>query len=52
MRRKALKRKFGKGGRKCYRCGSLKGVIRKYRLYCCRRCFREVAAGIGFKKYS
>ena len=50
MRTKAVKRKFGKGARKCVRCGSLKGVIRKYDLYYCRRCFREVARELGFKK--
>jgi len=26
-------------------------VIRKYGLYLCRRCFREVAPVLGFKKY-
>ncbi|MBI4170922.1 MAG: 30S ribosomal protein S14 [Candidatus Aenigmarchaeota archaeon] len=51
MRNKAIKRKFGRGGRKCERCGSMKGVIRKYRLFYCRRCFREIAREIGFKKY-
>lgn len=51
MRRKEIKRKIGKGSRKCIRCGSMRGVIRKYNLYYCRRCFREVAAEIGFKKY-
>lgn len=50
MRRKAIKRKFGKGSRKCVRCGSMKGLIRKYHLNYCRRCFREVAPKIGFKK--
>jgi ribosomal protein S14 len=30
----------------------MKGVIRKYRLFYCRRCFREVATDIGFNKYS
>jgi small subunit ribosomal protein S14 len=51
MRKKALKRKYGKGGKKCTKCGSMKGIIRKYRLYYCRRCFREIAPQIGFKKY-
>jgi len=50
VRRKAVKRKFGKGARKCVRCGSMDGVIRKYNLYYCRRCFREVAKDLGFKK--
>jgi small subunit ribosomal protein S14 len=51
VRRKAIKRKYGKGSRLCERCGSMDGLIRKYGLMYCRRCFREVAADIGFKKY-
>jgi small subunit ribosomal protein S14 len=47
-----IKRKYGKGSKKCIRCGSMDAIIRKYNLYYCRRCFREVAKGIGFKKYS
>ena len=50
MRNKKIKRKMGKGAHKCARCGSMKGVIRRYGLYYCRRCFREVAAEIGFRK--
>ncbi len=50
MRRKAIKRKFGKGSKKCARCGVMDGIIRKYGLYYCRRCFREVAKELGFKK--
>lgn len=52
VRTKLVKRKFGKGGRHCTRCGSMKGVIQKYKLYYCRRCFREVATDVGFHKYS
>ncbi len=52
VRRKIIKRKFGKGARKCVRCGVMRGVIRKYDLMYCRRCFREVAYEIGFRKYS
>ncbi len=44
-------RKFGKGAIKCRICGTHIGVIRKYGLNICRRCFREVAEKIGFKKY-
>jgi small subunit ribosomal protein S14 len=51
MRNKAIKRKFGKGSKRCVRCGSMRGVIRKYDLYYCRRCFREIARELGFKKY-
>src|SRR4051794_33842151 len=31
-------------------CKNTHGVIRKYGLMVCRRCFRENAANIGFKK--
>jgi len=44
-------RKFGKVTHRCKRCGSTKGVIRKYGINLCRKCFREVAEEIGFKKY-
>ncbi len=45
------KTKVGKGTKKCRRCASYGAVIRRYNLYICRHCFREVAAEIGFKKY-
>jgi ribosomal protein S14 len=44
-------RKFGIGSRKCRRCGKYGSLIRKYDLYYCRQCFREVAKKLGFKKY-
>lgn len=44
-------RKFGKGAISCRRCGSHRGVIRKYGLYYCRKCMREVARDLGFQKY-
>lgn len=44
-------RKYGKGTRQCARCGSYGPVIRRYNLYLCRHCFREVAKKLGFKKY-
>ncbi len=37
--------------RKCRVCGTRQAVIRKYRLYVCRRCFKEIAEKIGFKKF-
>ena len=40
----------GKGGRKCRICGTARGIIRKYGLNICRRCFREVGEKIGFRK--
>ena len=35
----------------CKRCGRHGGVIRKYRLFYCRQCMREIADKLGFKKY-
>ncbi|HII39142.1 TPA: 30S ribosomal protein S14 [Candidatus Micrarchaeota archaeon] len=47
-----LETKFKKRGtRKCRFCGTARGLISKYGLYTCRRCFRERAEKIGFKKY-
>lgn len=40
-----------KGTRKCRFCGNARAVIRKYGLHICRRCFREVAERINFRKY-
>ena len=51
VRTKAIKRKYGKGSRKCVKCGSMRGIISKYNLAYCRRCFREDAKGLGFTKY-
>lgn len=46
-------RDFGKAQRKCRRCGRTgRGIIRKYNIYYCRQCFREVAERLGFKKMS
>jgi len=39
------------GARHCRICHSLRGLIRKYGLDICRRCFREYAKDIGFIKY-
>ncbi len=49
---KKLKSKFkGKGNRKCRFCGTARGLIRKYHLTVCRRCFREVGEEVGFRKF-
>ncbi len=45
------KRAFGKYVNPCSRCGGRRGNISKYGLKVCRRCFREIATQIGFKKY-
>jgi small subunit ribosomal protein S14 len=36
--------------RKCRFCGTQRGLIRKYNLYICRRCFKDHAKELGFKK--
>ncbi len=36
----------------CSVCGARRGMIHKYGLKICRRCFREVAQKIGFLKLS
>uniref|UniRef100_A0A915CEX7 Small ribosomal subunit protein uS14 n=1 Tax=Parascaris univalens TaxID=6257 RepID=A0A915CEX7_PARUN len=43
-------RKYGPGSRSCRVCSNHHGLIRKYGLNMCRRCFREYAADVGFKK--
>lgn len=45
-------RKCGKNTKKCVRCGNPRGHIGRYGLNLCRRCFREIAKSIGWKKYS
>ncbi|RME77664.1 30S ribosomal protein S14 [Candidatus Woesearchaeota archaeon] len=45
-------RSCGKATISCKRCGSHRGMISKYHLYLCRRCFREIATRIGFKKFN
>ncbi len=35
----------------CRMCGARIGVIRKYGLNMCRRCFKEFAPKLGFKKF-
>ncbi|MEM4296645.1 MAG: 30S ribosomal protein S14 [Candidatus Anstonellales archaeon] len=47
---KALTSKKRKGIRKCKRCSTAKGLIRKYGIYLCRRCFRELGESMGFRK--
>ncbi|UCE11878.1 MAG: 30S ribosomal protein S14 [Candidatus Thorarchaeota archaeon] len=51
-RERGKKRKrMGKGSRVCVRCGTHQAIIRSYGLYMCRRCFRETAEKLGFRKY-
>lgn len=41
----------GKEGRRCENCGTTRGLIRKYGMMICRRCFREKAEKMGFSKF-
>lgn len=43
-------RNYGKDSRHCRVCKTTRGLIRKYHLNMCRRCFRERATDIGFIK--
>ncbi len=52
MKIKKRVHKFGRGALKCRRCGRYGGIVRRYDLMYCRQCFREVAKGVGFKKYN
>ncbi len=52
IRMKEKRKKFGRGANPCRICGRKEGIVRKYRLYLCRQCFREVAKDIGFRKYN
>ncbi|MGY5864973.1 MAG: 30S ribosomal protein S14 [Candidatus Thorarchaeota archaeon] len=45
------RKKMGKGNRTCVRCGTHQAIIRSYSLNMCRRCFRETAVKLGFRKY-
>ncbi|EFA84487.1 40S ribosomal protein S29 [Heterostelium album PN500] len=42
---------MGPGSRVCRTCGNHHGIIRKYALMMCRRCFRANAEAIGFHKF-
>lgn len=49
---KPKERAFGPTTKACRRCGNSRGHIGKYGINLCRRCFREVATKLGFKKFS
>jgi ribosomal protein S14 len=44
-------KKRTKDKKKCIRCKARDGVISKYGLNLCRRCFKDKALELGFKKY-
>jgi len=52
VRPKPKERRFGKGSRRCIRCGTHVAVIQARGIFLCRRCFREMAPKLGFKKYN
>jgi len=45
-----IPRNYGSGVTRCDFCGTTRGMIRKYGLKICRRCFRLNATKLGFKK--
>ncbi|MDP6641866.1 MAG: 30S ribosomal protein S14 [Candidatus Nanoarchaeia archaeon] len=45
-------RSHGKNKKHCKLCGTTRGMISSYALNICRRCFRDNAKNLGFKKYS
>ncbi len=45
-------RKFGPTTKHCRICGSPRAHIGKYGLNLCRRCFRDNATKLSFKKYN
>jgi len=49
---KPKERAYGRNVTRCPRCGYYRGIIHKYRIELCRKCFREQALKLGFKQYS
>ncbi|MFH1125711.1 MAG: 30S ribosomal protein S14 [Candidatus Altiarchaeota archaeon] len=49
-----LKKKFSMDAKamRCRVCGNNRGMVHKYGLEMCRKCFKEHAKSIGFTKYS
>jgi small subunit ribosomal protein S14 len=45
-------RSYGKALKRCQNCGNPRGHVGKYGINLCRRCFRDYAVELGFKKYS
>lgn len=39
------------GVRECKICGTRKGMVRKYKIGICRRCFKDRAKDLGWEKY-
>ncbi len=51
MKTTKKERVVGRGTRRCRRCGTHRGIIRRADLLICRRCFREVAKELGFQTF-
>ena len=51
MTQEKLGKKAIRSKAKCTMCGTQKGVLRKYGLHICRRCFKNNAERLGFHKY-
>lgn len=49
---KAKKKKQTRKMIYCKICKNNKGMIHKYGINLCRRCFKDFAESLGFKKYS
>ena len=49
---KTKDRAYGAQTKFCKRCHNTRGLISKYGIGLCRKCFRDIATKIGFKKYS
>jgi ribosomal protein S14 len=46
-----IKMKKRQPERSCAMCGTKKGMMRKYGMKICRRCFKDNATRMGFVKY-
>ncbi|MEM0243010.1 MAG: 30S ribosomal protein S14 [Candidatus Aenigmatarchaeota archaeon] len=46
------KRACGRERFRCRKCNSKKGIIKKYGILLCRKCFREEAKRIGFIRFN
>jgi ribosomal protein S14 len=49
---KKKERKFGRNVIHCRKCDTTRGVMKRYGLHYCRRCFREDGEKLGFNKFS
>jgi ribosomal protein S14 len=43
-------KKIAKNARRCRICGSDKGMIHRFGINTCRRCFKDIAEKLGFRK--